>query len=147
MAPVPMKTVKFEFPTKFEDTSPAGDELWDSMMPVPETALASFELPVHDNMGSFQAVLRDVIIKYEKRDKSRFAGDGHEYHCLDYVRQAILCAGDTTLDYADDRVVDSDGKVTRYGFTGANSTHQCRDWDIIKKFTEEHKAGDRSGIL
>ena len=29
------------------------------------------------------AVLRDVIIKYEKKDKSRFAGDGHEYHCLD----------------------------------------------------------------
>jgi hypothetical protein len=31
-------------------------------------------------------VLRDVIRKYEKRDgdRSRFAGDGHEYHCLDY---------------------------------------------------------------
>jgi len=23
------------------------------------------------------------MIKYEKGDKSRFAGDGHEYHCLD----------------------------------------------------------------
>jgi len=30
------------------------------------------------------AVLRHVIIKYEKHDKSRFAGGGHEYHCLDY---------------------------------------------------------------
>jgi len=31
-------------------------------------------------------VLRDVIRKYEKKDgdRSRFAGDGHEYHCLDY---------------------------------------------------------------
>lgn len=43
------------------------------------------------------AVLREVI-KYEKGDNSRFAGNGHEYHCLDYIRQAILCAGDTTLD-------------------------------------------------
>ena len=23
-------------------------------------------------------------MKYEVRDKSRFAGDGHEYHCIDY---------------------------------------------------------------
>jgi hypothetical protein len=30
------------------------------------------------------AVLRHVIIKYEKGDKSRFAGAGHEYHCIDY---------------------------------------------------------------
>jgi hypothetical protein len=30
------------------------------------------------------AVLRHIIIKYEKHDKSRFAGGGHEYHCLDY---------------------------------------------------------------
>jgi hypothetical protein len=31
-------------------------------------------------------VLRDVIRKYEVKggDRSRFAGDGHEYHCLDY---------------------------------------------------------------
>jgi hypothetical protein len=31
-----------------------------------------------------QGVLRDVIKKYEKKDKSRYAGDGHEYHCIDY---------------------------------------------------------------
>lgn len=25
-------------------------------------------------------------MSYEKRDKSRFAGDGHEYHCIDYSK-------------------------------------------------------------
>jgi len=34
-------------------------------------------------------VLRDVIRKYEVKDKSRFAGDGHEYHCLDYSRSFL----------------------------------------------------------
>jgi hypothetical protein len=64
-----------------------------------------------------------------------------------YIRQAILCAGDTTLDFADDRTIGFDGKVTRYGFTGANSTHQCRDWDAVREFAEGHRAGDRTGIL
>ncbi len=51
------------------------------------------------------------------------------------------------MDHADDRTVGQDGKVVRYGFTGANSTHQCRDWDAIKSFAENHRSGDRSGIL
>jgi hypothetical protein len=53
--------------------------------------------------------LRDVIIKYEKRDKSRFAGNGHEYHCLDvsmpqlmrsYLRSLwfVLTPASSTLD-------------------------------------------------
>jgi len=34
------------------------------------------------------AVLRHVIIKYEKKDMSRFVG-GHEYHCLDYCKYSF----------------------------------------------------------
>jgi hypothetical protein len=32
-----------------------------------------------------KGIVRDVIKKYEKKDRSRFAG-GHEYHCIDYSR-------------------------------------------------------------
>lgn len=28
-----MKEVKFDFPTPYEDTSIAGDKLWDALMP------------------------------------------------------------------------------------------------------------------
>ena len=34
-------------------------------------------------------ILRDVIRKYEVQDKSRFAGDGHEYHCIDYSTSSL----------------------------------------------------------
>src|SRR4051812_25278592 len=104
-------------------------------------------------------------MKYEVGDKSRYAGDGHEYHCLDYseifkflcnlsimlltvhlVRQAILCAGDTTLDHAD-IVIDANGSDRLSGFSGSNSTHQCRDWDAIKSFLIDNRAGDNIGIL
>ncbi|KAH8884196.1 hypothetical protein GQ53DRAFT_846499 [Thozetella sp. PMI_491] len=166
---IPSRGATFKFPTKYEDTGPDGDRLWDELMPVgagfvrvpyPRRFNMPASEPIEDDNEEGElyslsvthqlhclAVLRHVIIKYEKHDKSRFAGDGHEYHCLDYIRQAVLCAGDTTLDYADDQVIGQDGKVTRYGFTGANSTHMCRDWDAIKKFAEEHRSGDRTGVL
>lgn len=88
-----------------------------------------------------KGVIRDVIKKYEKHDKSRFAGAGHEYHCIDYIRQSIMCSGDMTLDYAE---VQEDG--TRKGFSGANSTHQCRDWDAIVNWAVENREGDKMGI-
>lgn len=60
---------------------------------------------------SKQGVIRDVVKKYEKHDKSRFAGAGHEYHCIDYIRQSIMCSADTTLDFAE---VQPDGKHLLY---------------------------------
>lgn len=113
------------------------------------------------HFDQIQGVLRDVIKKYEKKDKSRFAGDGHEYHCIDYsefhlmhvenmlipvkVRQSILCAGDTTLDFAE-IVREPDGTERRLGFSGANSTHVCRSWDAIKNFAIENRSSNKTRI-
>lgn len=74
-------------------------------------------------------------------DKSRFAGAGHEYHCIDYLRQSIMCSADTTLDFAE---LQPDGR--RKGFSGANSTHHCRDWDALTSWAFENRAGDKAGI-
>lgn len=108
-------------------------------------------------------MIRHVIMEYEKGSKSRFTAGRHEYHCLDYsmfpahpdfkvsinqetVRQAVICAGDTTLDHAA-VTIHADGSEHRLGFTGDNSTHQCRDWEAIKTFLVEHRSGDKQGIL
>jgi hypothetical protein len=61
------------------------------------------------------------------------------------VRQSIICAGDTTLDFAE-IVRGSDGIERRLGFTGSNSTHICRSWDAIKAFAVENRSGDKVGI-
>ncbi|KAG4429570.1 hypothetical protein IFR05_014945 [Cadophora sp. M221] len=165
---IPMKEMKFDFPTKYEDTGPEGDKLWNDMMPIGSGFIRvpyprRFDMPQSKSIENDPeegevyslsimhqlhclAVIRHVIMKYEKRDKSRFTGDGHEYHCIDYIRQAILCAGDTTLDYAE-IVTGSDGVQRRLGFTGANSTHQCRDWDAIRAWAIENRSGDKAGIL
>jgi hypothetical protein len=57
----------------------------------------------------------------------------------------VLCAGDTTLDFAE-ATIGADGKEHRHGFSGAASTHQCRDWDAIKAFAIEHRSSNKTGI-
>ncbi|EEA19804.1 hypothetical protein TMatcc_009947 [Talaromyces marneffei ATCC 18224] len=65
--------------------------------------------------------------------QSAFAGTAltqelahHSSHCFDYLRQSIMCAADTTLE----------GK-TESG-PGWGSTHQCKDYDALLKWANEH---------
>lgn len=69
-----------------------------------------------------QGVIRDVVKKYEKHDKSRFAGAGHEYHCIDYIRQSIMCSADTTLDFAE---IQPDGKYLLDIIPTPSRSHLC----------------------
>lgn len=47
----------------------------------------------------------------------------HVYHCLDYLRQAISCAGDMTLEWPRE---EADGR--RFAVDGWGIEHQCVDW-------------------
>ena len=67
----------------------------------------------------------------------------HLEHCFDYLRQAILCAGDTTIEWAresgDGQV---DGQVDGWGVE-----HQCRSSKTIFDFTANNRAeNDADGI-
>lgn len=52
----------------------------------------------------------------------------HSAHCFDYIRQTIMCAGDTTLE----------GK-TEAG-PGWGSVHECVDYDALLGWANEHSA-------
>ena len=67
--------------------------------------------------------------------------DYHIYHCFDYIRQAIMCNADTTLEKA--RVVD--GEIVR-GVDGWGVAHECRDYDSIFAFAEAHRSSNLTGI-
>ncbi|CAK7237293.1 hypothetical protein SEUCBS140593_009910 [Sporothrix eucalyptigena] len=72
--------------------------------------------------------------------------DVHIYHCFDYLRQTLLCHGDTTLEKA--RVVDDGLGHTRTvrGVDGWGVTHTCRDYDSIYAFAEQHRSRNDTGI-
>ncbi|KAH8820924.1 hypothetical protein F5884DRAFT_66995 [Xylogone sp. PMI_703] len=163
---IPTVEVEFEFPTLYGDDGVLGDQLWKEMMPIGAGFVRvpnprQYDMPqskpllgdsedaeIYSVSMTHQlhclAVLRDVIVKYSRGDKSRFAGGGHEYHCLDYIRQSILCAGDTTLDYAN--APDETGRSSG-GFSGAGSKHECRDWNVIRELLIENRSGDKQGIF
>ncbi|KAI9146896.1 Oxidase ustYa [Paramyrothecium foliicola] len=61
----------------------------------------------------------------------------HIGHCFDYLRQAIMCAGDMTLEGA---MLLPNGEVGPAGVDGWGATHQCRSWEQAVEWTIEHKA-------
>ena len=67
----------------------------------------------------------------------------HLEHCFDYLRQAILCAGDTTIEWArDSGDGETDSQVDGWGVE-----HQCRSTKTIYDFTAKHRAeNDAEGI-
>ncbi|KAG2362352.1 hypothetical protein BDR07DRAFT_1609564 [Suillus spraguei] len=58
----------------------------------------------------------------------------HSGHCLNFLRQAILCNSDTTLD-----PVYINGSMS--GTNGLGVTHICRDWSQVYAYTEENQRG------
>jgi hypothetical protein len=98
MKVVPMEEVVFEFPAQYQDTGPEGDKLWNDLMPCKppanhfqNTGLSYLEVgsgfvrvpwPRRFDIPKSIAVPDDPEVK--GGDRSRFAGNGHEYHCLDY---------------------------------------------------------------
>ncbi|PCH32999.1 hypothetical protein WOLCODRAFT_92766 [Wolfiporia cocos MD-104 SS10] len=62
--------------------------------------------------------------------------DSKSGRCLNYLRQAVLCASDITIDALNMEV---DGKLT--ATNGVGSTHICRNWLQVYEFVVENQRG------
>ena len=68
----------------------------------------------------------------------------HVKHCLDYLRQSLMCAGDMSLESA---AKDKDGKPTAIT-NGWGAIHTCKVWDEVFDYTERiNPSGYRRGDL
>ncbi|KAF7190114.1 Oxidase ustYa [Pseudocercospora fuligena] len=65
----------------------------------------------------------------------------HLNHCFDYLRQAIMCHGDTALEGAQTTFGEEVG-----GSDGWNVKHVCKPWDKIHDWLEERRIDDREWI-
>ncbi|OJJ48982.1 hypothetical protein ASPZODRAFT_139933 [Penicilliopsis zonata CBS 506.65] len=66
-------------------------------------------------------------------------GNAHLNHCMDYLRQAIICAADTTLEKAR-----AENGTLQQATDGWEVIHQCRDWDRV--YASVRRAFDSEGI-
>ena len=82
--------------------------------------------------------------KSESGDHGVHTDLSHLAHCFDYLRQAILCAGDTTIEWA--RQAEEGDKTSQVD--GWEIEHQCRSSNAIYDFTTKHRAENNAlGII
>lgn len=60
--------------------------------------------------------------------------DEHVFHCFDYIRQALMCNADMTVEWPR---VEEDG--SRFAVDGWGIDHQCKDWDSVMAWMEENR--------
>ncbi|MCJ1301985.1 hypothetical protein MMC08_004786, partial [Hypocenomyce scalaris] len=132
-----------------------GDQLWNGLVPIGAGYIRvpnprQFNLPPSEALeddGSgyaemYQAsvvhqlhcmgVLRNYTRAYETGLPIPSGGHLHVRHCIEYVRQAILCTADTTLEQAN----------AGGAFNAQGAVHQCRDWNLVKAFLEDTRVDD-----
>ncbi|KAJ7888491.1 hypothetical protein B0H13DRAFT_1627060 [Mycena leptocephala] len=66
-------------------------------------------------------IIRTAIVEGE--------ADHHVGHCLNLLRQTVLCTSDTTLDALNSKL----------GTDGLGIVHVCRDWQKVYDFVEENQ--------
>jgi len=59
----------------------------------------------------------------------------HIDHCFDFIRQALMCAADTTIEPA---AIEKNGK--RIQVDGWGTLHKCRDWNALWEFMVQNQA-------
>ncbi|KXT01278.1 hypothetical protein AC578_7071 [Pseudocercospora eumusae] len=64
--------------------------------------------------------------------------DEHIMHCFDYLRQTIMCTGDTALEGADPDAVALGLDTLEHGTSGLATTHICKNFDAIFKYAERN---------
>ncbi|KAL7809298.1 hypothetical protein V8C26DRAFT_412231 [Trichoderma gracile] len=61
---------------------------------------------------------------------------GHINHCFRYLRQSLVCCGDTALE----------GQIPNSNISGTDGTgavHVCKDFEAIRSWAEENRLDDR----
>jgi hypothetical protein len=61
----------------------------------------------------------------------------HINHCFEYMRQAIMCAGDVALEGAATTFPAGEGGDDRGGSDGWDARHVCRDYGQVKDYLED----------
>ena len=59
---------------------------------------------------------------------SSHTSPAHIRHCIDLIRQSLMCNADTTIEVKDEEI---------NGVRGFGTLHQCKNWRGLVRWTEE----------
>ncbi|CAI7594164.1 unnamed protein product [Penicillium viridicatum] len=151
-------TSLFEFQTLFgEPLNNKSETAWNELMPTGRGfVIIHNDTALPDQPGLDQsvveqkamvAVFHQLHCLYMTREGYYSALEGnvdqvsaaHLMHCFDYLRQTIMCFGDTTLEWLPPPPNDT-------GSTGWGFEHTCRDYNAISKWVEDNRLKTTHGI-
>ncbi|RAL11738.1 uncharacterized protein BO97DRAFT_453893 [Aspergillus homomorphus CBS 101889] len=77
----------------------------------------------------------DHFHHHENTDGDDLEGPhGHVNHCFQYLRESLLCCGDTALE--------GQGQRKQPGTDGTGAVHECKDFDAIMAWADERRIMD-----
>ena len=149
---MPSEIVKFvEYPEYASPSTPKADEAWGALNPIGDGFVLiknpeDYDLPpgkpsekgdVYDisvfhqlhclnHLRTFLFTLKagmDLNNTREVYDRLLVPQEEHVYHCFDYIRQALMCHADLTVEWPR---TEADGR--RFAVDGWNIEHQCKSW-------------------
>ncbi|OCT45940.1 hypothetical protein CLCR_00494 [Cladophialophora carrionii] len=157
--PPPTEVIQAVFADQhaFQMPGAKGDRAWLNMFPKGDGRVklrdAEMKTQIYDVAVVKQleclAFLRHILIDYSHEQHPLPREKSRAYHCLDHVRQAVLCAADTTLEPTtlQDGMAPHDDQAQRYGHEatsganvnlGAAPLHTCKNWTAVKRWIEEN---------
>ncbi|KAM0795546.1 hypothetical protein BDR22DRAFT_894084 [Usnea florida] len=143
----------FRFNESFAAPPPQGggqEVVWDSLIP---NGLGYVKHPSLAPNLSVISVFHQLHCLYTLRRAYYAISDGHEQledfdfgieraphaaHCFEYLRQALMCSADSSVEPAGERV---------QGFLGWGFKRQCRDYDGLMAWAEKWRAFDGHGFI
>lgn len=83
-------------------------------------------------------------------DYNRLARGGkpdsdHIRHCFDYLREALMCHGDTTIEGLFDASV-GNGEADDVPKGARFAMHVCKDYAAVVRWATDHRTNDFHGI-
>jgi hypothetical protein len=86
----------------------------------------------------------ELVMQIRNKDFTLNEGQiGHNDHCVNYLRNAIMCCGDTTLEGQSQAEMFKDVP----GTDGTGAVHVCRNYDEISAWAEKRRVTGGKEIL
>ncbi|KAJ7454048.1 hypothetical protein B0H11DRAFT_1820179 [Mycena galericulata] len=141
--PLPLAYMSFENSVHYDISTSLGEYEWNYTTLPGIKHDGSFPLNRKDSDGKqlftvsmFHQIrclniIREAIVRFRSSNPDNLARPNHlTTHCMNYLRQMVLCRSDLTLESARDPV----GPRT----VVSDITHVCRDWSVVWKDLDEN---------
>ncbi|KAF7938997.1 uncharacterized protein EAE98_001333 [Botrytis deweyae] len=155
---LPLQEHKFVYNQTFVESGPAADAAWDSLFPSqggffrhPTISRKRADFAVFHQLHcldkirlAYWTLYDSSVLAHDGMSKTDFDPKGlsehfaplHITHCVELIRNALICRPDTTVEVKD---------LESNGVTGFGAEHLCVNWNQLVDWVSEWEDYDKPG--